>query len=805
MEIKDIIKSDADRLFIVDSECFIIFTGESTDDIQPFIRIGNWIDMPVALIPLIENIIITDSLIGNPSHEQFNIEVRRLLSNRYIGSRATVSKFFDYQKIFDLDLTNASVVDIEKDIPVLSAEKNISNKDRFIGIFYRDGNFKVLLNKNTIFDLNEMIAKPINNHNFHDILSEAHKSSRRYEGSGLVIVGHNPIFYHKRYFYSYLFPDAYFREFSDLSIDPAKIQLLIYPSLNPANLSKFFKWLNHYNKKIRIFINNTDIAFVKRLFSGCTIKNENFSSFMHNTGSGLLIKNYPETYNLKLQFDAVQPDGNSLAIAFIKGPSGVKSIIKEKPDALLIAYTAFEDINLLLKSTNIPYAIIDDGNINVARLGGDRTLLKKGIRYEFRALSNFSDMTALPEIEGGIAPQVRADPDALAGSIPQLIKNLGPPPSSGLKSVFNLRSLVRMHLGNTKNRKTASLLNNAADVLERELDRTGMPENEIHCNMVLALHNGVIYEVMTAFNKAEGPVSFQLFDEIGAGDRARMASADKEMQEQYERILTDRDRLQKLISLYTSSEQYSKKIKPGLDKLDSAISERKRSYYKERLSLDHTRERDARTARARAYPTAEESESKNIPSGGKRGSLRRALKIGIPVLLLLIAAALLLIFYSPDVKKLITDDSGRVVQSREIDTQYRELGKKYNIRVRDHDVLNYVNKVAVKNGYHKIAATKDKEKNPDWIYPENVFTMLDDQKVTVSKGDTLWNLCKNKIIEATIKFNADMKKAETADIEKKRLFLKRAKGNAHTDEQAAQIKKAMEQLPDRGSPDTDEH
>ena len=160
MEIRDIIKSDSDRLFIVDPECYIIFTGETTDDIKPFIRIGNWNDMPVELVPLIENIIITDSLIGNPAHEQFNIEVRHLPENRYIGSRGIVQKFLNYQRTFGLDLTNASIVDIEKDLPELSKEKNISHKDQFIGVFYRNGNFKTLLNKNTIFDLNEVTDMP---------------------------------------------------------------------------------------------------------------------------------------------------------------------------------------------------------------------------------------------------------------------------------------------------------------------------------------------------------------------------------------------------------------------------------------------------------------------------------------------------------------------------------------------------------------------------------------------------------------------------------------------------------------------
>ena len=74
MELNEIIKNDKDRLFVLDNECFIIFTADDLTDEKPFIRIGNWIDLPPESIPLIENIIVTDSITGNPSHEQFNID-----------------------------------------------------------------------------------------------------------------------------------------------------------------------------------------------------------------------------------------------------------------------------------------------------------------------------------------------------------------------------------------------------------------------------------------------------------------------------------------------------------------------------------------------------------------------------------------------------------------------------------------------------------------------------------------------------------------------------------------------------------
>ena len=114
MELTDIISGYADRLFVVDRECFIVFTGETLNDDIPFIRIGNYNNLPIEIIPLIENIVITDIIMGNPSHEQFNIDVRYMPSNRYIGSKHIVSKYLNFQKIFGLDLKNAHIVDIEK-------------------------------------------------------------------------------------------------------------------------------------------------------------------------------------------------------------------------------------------------------------------------------------------------------------------------------------------------------------------------------------------------------------------------------------------------------------------------------------------------------------------------------------------------------------------------------------------------------------------------------------------------------------------------------------------------------------------
>ncbi len=140
MEIKDIIKNDNDRIFMVDLECFIVFTGEDKTDTRPFIRIGTRRDQSIRLIPLIENIIITDPPMGYPSDEQFNIDLKNLNKNKYIGKESILKNFLTYQRNFGLDLSQAKSINVEKDIPEL--EKNrISREDQsFTGIFQNEGN-----------------------------------------------------------------------------------------------------------------------------------------------------------------------------------------------------------------------------------------------------------------------------------------------------------------------------------------------------------------------------------------------------------------------------------------------------------------------------------------------------------------------------------------------------------------------------------------------------------------------------------------------------------------------------------------
>ncbi len=779
MEIKDLIQSDGDRLFIVDPECYIIFTGETTDDIKPFIRIGNWNDMPVELVPLIENIIITDGLIGDPAHEQFNIEVRRLPENRYIGSRGIVQRFLNYQRIFGLDLTNASIVDIEKDLPELSREKNISHKDQFIGVFYRNGNFKTLLNKNTIFDLNQITGRPATWQRLHDLLSETHRGSHRYDGSGMVIVGHNPMFYDRSHFCSYLFPASYLRDFSLLGIDPGRIEAVLHPSLNLIALSKFFKWLNNAGRKIKIFANSTDIELLKRLYSGASIRKDNFSGMNYRADSGLTIRNYPDTYNLKIIFNNVSPAGESMTVAFLKSAGGAREIIREGPDLIVASYTAFEDIAMLLKSSTAPCAVIDDGNKNVRKLAGsEKIVLSPGTHYALYRFGRAEHIDSIVGLGEELAARITADPETLLAELTAPADG-GAADEARAKLAFNVLSMARVIMHGTRDRRLLARLRDFSATLAARCRAAGSFDPSRHV-VALVLHNGGLFQFIIDYGGKTGPV---LFDTVSGEPDGRI---DPALLECRDRILRDRERLALLVEIYTRSEQYRAKNTPGMKELRSAIDTRKEQYRDESLSLEHSWTRSiAGEPREDEAPSQAAGPERPLARFlAKVRSLPVTVKIAVPVAaLLIIAAAIILSHNAPAIVRAFRDDRAGAVESRDIDARYRKLAKEMNIRIRDNDILHYANAVALKNGYHRIASTRLKDRNPDWIYPENVFMMLDGQRVVVSHGDTLWNLSRNKLIESAIRFNEILKLLPAADAKTRPRLLKEARDIAYTSKQ----------------------
>ena len=568
MTLDDIIRKDEDRVFTVDPECFIIFTGEALDDTRPFIRIGNWIDLPAGIIPLIENIIVTDTMAGNPAHEQFNIDIKYLPVNRYIGSHSIVRRFLDYQKIFGLDLHNASVVDAERDIPDISTSSAVSDRESFIGIFYKDGNFKIVHNKKKIFDLSESFGSPMNAQAVHENLSKAVKNPKRYAGTGVLFIDGNPLYYKGSSFASYLLPARYYSRFCGLGINPRAIASIIHPSQNFLALARFLKWKHNAPSKLSIFSDSKEeISLQKALFSKAKIDLHPFTGMKADVINGLCIEQKHHAFNIAASHDTAR---GTIRTAFIKGPSSLAQTAKEKFDCLFVPYSVFEDCVSTLRSSVSPVVVIDDGNPSVAKVPRpDYTVLRQDVQYEFvisrdeqETLNRISQL--LPAgIADGIAGK---DYDAISKIREELVSGSG---GYDPETTVNAAALASYLIHITPDRKFSTFLKEFVRALFAS-------ENFTQAHRASSLYRFDL--IFTGKGVIETAVKIQadtsdLFcpDELREED-AEFAPAD--YRPLCRKIMKDRERLNALLSLYNTSPVDAR----NLESLSNEIRKRKEAF-----------------------------------------------------------------------------------------------------------------------------------------------------------------------------------------------------------------------------------
>jgi len=805
MEIRDIIQSDRDRLFIVDPECYIIFTGDSTQDEQPFIRIGNWQDMPVELIPLIENIIITDGIPGNPSHEQFNIDVRNLGKNRYIGSENIVRRFLDYQRIFGLDLTNAIIVNIEKDIPELSQEKNISGKNHFIGVFYRDGNFKTVHNESAIMDLKDAENQTLTATAIQSRMSEIFQKCDRYDGSGMIILQHNPLFYHRGYLTSYLFPSRYLKDFSRLEINPLRIKNIIFPSGNYLNLSRFLKW-KHINKgNITVFSDHeAQFQLIKGLFRNCTMNRQSFQGLQYNSGDGLTVTGYNNSYNVRISYKQGPYDDDVVNIAFVKGTSGIQKILSDDVDAVFIEYSVYEETSLLFKSTVIPVAIINDRNRNIAPiLGSGITLLHHGVPYEIKKINSLEAILERYSPIPGLS--VMLTPES-AESIEAILEKLGGDQSDETeyqRKLYNLRSILRAMLNATGNRKLFQQIKSLIQSIDFHLKQEKLFSDDIRTMIDLVIFNNYIYTFITEAQPSGPPI---FVDEIETIHRypAEYVSAQIPSSE---KIITDRLRLMKLLECYREARTvHAGYFNEEVEKLARAIEDRKNRYaedlHEEPAIINGNGVIPAEKITSPSYQSDADRDANGLfITAGETGLPRlinrvkqgfsaaveafQTMRVEAPwklagissiVLLVLVLSVILLLTHGDiadkNIKvpgkngtaahtgKTLSPDkavTGPVTKSTEILTAeqiktYDKIPVNFKSVITDTDIYRYANRVAVRNGYNEIAVGTMQGKDPHWIFPSNVFLLLDGEQIIVVQGDTLWDIARRKLMETDILF-----------------------------------------------------
>ncbi len=773
MDIHDIIKTDNDRIFIISPECYIIFTGDTLEDQQPFIRVGNSRNLPVRVIPLVENIIITDILLGNPVNEQFNIDVQYLPSNRYIGSRMVVQKYLDFQKLFNLNLENISIVDVEKDLPEFSRQKNISDKDSFIGVFYRDGNFRIMHSDEVLIDLNEMNAAYFSDNTIHSLLSKKAVSPEKFASPGFIPVEKSLFIYRNRTISCIDFPENYYGYFAECGIDPARVRDICIPSTSIFKTIRLVKWKNEQGGKIRLFSDEKEHAEqVKRLFSRCTVNHSRFSGMKFDTGDGITITNIAGSGNMILSYKNIPPERKTVTIGYIHDFNEVEQVLSSNADMFVARFSVFESANLLFKSVTEPVLVMDDGNANIKKLDRiQHTILNSCTRYELSLYAGWHDIEALLAAQmhnTELASLLTAREYPGASDMFKNMVSTGNLQTTGIMDILNGLSLLRLHIQTTTERKTASAASRLAYTIISWLQKNnihGIPRNSGYG--VIACHDAGTVILFKGDGSSQNILPLETFEHVDSTTSSQIQVPEhEETKKCVERIIEDRKRLERLLDLYYAGSPERKK---DIKELASSIREREKD-------ITRILHRDPGKKILRAS-----IRKKRLKAIGK--------KLRLPLLLILAAGLAYLLYTS------YVNYRHEMRQERE-KKRVENLIKKHDIRVTDTEIYYYANQVARKNGYAPMNMRSLKTRNPNWIFPGNVFTLLDGQEIVVEEGDTLWGIASQKLMKRHIQFYTVMDKLKEAihDNGDPRQYLRRAKSLAFSEKHTILIKKVEKEL-----------
>ncbi len=810
MIIKGIIENDNDRLFIVDNECYIVFTGDSLEDDKPFIRIGNWLDLYVEIIPLIENIIITDNISGNPLHEQFNIDVKNLQLNRYIGSQHTLDKYLEFQRLCGLDLKNASIINIEKDIPEITGKRLISKKNQFIGVFYRDSNFKVIYNKSDIVSLYDTEKISYSHNNILDRISSANRGMR-YKGTGFSFNRENALLFSNGRITSIGYPGNLFSWLVEHEIDPGSIDNLVLLRENPQSLVDFLKWNQSRDSGIKLYTDLLDEAgFIKKLFSKSLKNIDNFSTLDTAVSDSIEITNFNGSGNLVLNYSINRPERENVKISYISSVKEIDELIQLSGDGIIINYTLFEDNAMRFKSTHTPVIIIDDGNPNISRLvSADNIIIFQNTEYTAGKTVDpeyiLSRTSHEEELLGEILNENIRSADDLIRKL-ALVED----PLERNALLLNLSTLLRYILNSTADRKLSSRLKGFYTSLQGNINRDLLNENSNRLKGSLIFHNQSVYQFIEIGDESENRKALARM--IHEADEYIPLPLGKEpvgTETAYfnSRIREDRERLRRLLDYFIDRSEMFNEKKEYIEELDTLLKERRKEFlipkqdgkgYKVNVEFKEINreqlEKSIKGSKSRKEKAA------GAASGNERSFFKPVNIAAVVILLILLIIGALYLTgtintFSSREDKISETPYQRTI--REIYTvnreSYPELEKKYKIRVKPSEILRYANGVAVKNGYNRISLSKLREKNPDWIFPGNVFLMLDGTRVKVKRGDTLWKLSEDKIIESIIVFNRIMEKLSQSDRDISDKLLREAKKVAFMKEHVKMINQMLKE------------
>lgn len=733
--IDELITSEELRLFVLDRECYVLYTGDELKDPRPFIRIGTWKDLPTALIPHIENIILPDSTVGDPSIEQFQIDLETINENRYIGSRSATDSFFAYQELYGIDLERSTLVHVEEDIPELDREKSISGRDQFIGLFYQNGNISIRHDRKELLDLNSLRENIWDDSRLLDEASRRFRDSSCFRKQGFGFLQGHPFFFSNRSIITTTIPENFTENLFLLGMAPGRLISCETPeSGDHRSLLPLLKWKHQRGGGLAVYSNTPDSL--------------RKATSLYRRGS-FKIHEIPAEYTIGGLTAQRRDDGSgfllshsTLSVTIISKqhtPQSVKSEINSGSQGLIISFSQFQKNAAFYRSAGFPLAVYDDGSAGISKIKGHETpVLFRNAGYELEQAESIEEIFQKAALPDETVTRLLSDSKSTAQEL--LTEDMSE------ATIYNILAITRLLLLNSSDRKKVQRLRELYRELENSFDFSAITGGQ----MVLYIFDGAFI-----------PVALHLTSEAPFSEIDGYASF-------LQRIEKDRERLAKLLALLHAHDDSVRK--EYRESLSGHIERRKKEY------------------------------QAGIPDGGglfqkddgnsSHSTTTAAFKpLRIAVSLLLLLTASLGIFYVTGGFNGTSSPPEVPAQKATVLTQEEEKLKSELTTILDSDIYRFASLIAKKNNFAPLDYPTFKARNPDWIYPDNVFTMLDGTSYTVTEGDTLWDIARQRLTVRGEKIFEYLQKAKECESTAEALeFLAQAQELAVTESQ----KKAVE-------------
>jgi hypothetical protein len=743
-----------ERVFRIDDECYIIYLGTDRDDEKPFLRIGNSRRITPFVIKGTYNIVITDSLTGNPSLEPENMNRENSKENRYVGDKkitASLQKF-----IHQFDIENGSVSTIED---VQKAHKRAEVH------FFDDGNIHILFDRNLLFDLRKREKKDLHFIERAHMLKDIHtKNPLRYraddlERPGFLLLEQNTLLFEKGKATALGLPEFYFIDFVNSGIDPDIIETVVTDDIGGS----FFKLLKrkwNTREHIRILTENTELV-------------KTAAALLTHTGAGAL---HADVTSFK--------KGEKRTIAgyrLERNDSGFLVKQKDLPFPILVSESSGSEREAFVLNPKTGTLVQPDRGMLPIPAGVVHQFTKSVPEKQELLQTYMRDMLAL--IEDDLKPaesmiaklidQVLGDMEQLSSKsmmdrVRKGLKKIQLSEDSGLFYLLNNVSGIIAILHETGDGKdpAASFMPLRDSVMKKlrtvKTVRTQLPIR------------GDFYPVTGNSVLLYGPVEGANSRDAYAFTRGLVEDLDRKAASFQEEL--DREFARLHAFLFELQGEAPGKGKTG----QKGLAAGRVRGMPEGISIPKIGEAggSGKKTAAQESTTAEERQAYTtapVQHVSYSRGMSRPLKLLIPAAVAVLAAILLILFFffpetigrqkpgeiqEADIAAIEETAADEDAESFEPDQFLEEKGIPQSaltdrrtviyrglIEITILDIFLLTNEIAVTNGFRRLDSVEETGRDPDWIYPGNLFVLPDSTEYTVVKGDTMWYIAHRFIIK----------------------------------------------------------